>query len=86
MFATTFRLIKKAIHWATPKPEPVEKKTAELLYEAQRKLVDHEASGEHHMALADMYRKRIARLSGDHDVGALENLPINFKTGLRAQR
>lgn len=83
MFKRLIHLIKIVAHALTPKPEPVDKKTAELLYEAQRKVVEHEANGEHHMALADMYRRRIARLSGDHDVGVVENLPVDFKTGNR---
>lgn len=31
-------------------------------YEAQRELISHRASAEHHKALADMYEKRIARV------------------------
>ena len=34
----------------------------EQLYDAQRRLLDHEAAAEHHGALAEMYRRRVQRL------------------------
>lgn len=45
--------------FARTKPEKIE---ADLLYEAKRHLVEHEALAEYHAAQAAMYRSRIARL------------------------
>lgn len=35
----------------------------EQLYEARRELLTHTAAAEYHQAIADMYRKRIDRLT-----------------------
>lgn len=40
----------------------VEKVMQDQLYEARRHAVEHEASAEHHAALAKMYRERAQRL------------------------
>ncbi len=45
------------------KRPPIHAIADEQLYDAQRKLLDHEAAAEHHAALAEMYRRRVHRLS-----------------------
>lgn len=49
-------------HLCRTKPESRE---ADLLYEARRALIEHEAAAEHHDALATMYRGRIERLESN---------------------
>lgn len=39
--------------------------TAQQLHDAELQLTQHTAAAEHHTALADMYRKRIARIQTD---------------------
>lgn len=39
-----------------------ESREADLLFEARRAVIEHEAAAEHHDALALMYRGRIERL------------------------
>lgn len=41
---------------------PIEAIVDEQLYDAQRRLLEHEAAAEHHSALAEMYRRRVHRL------------------------
>ncbi len=64
------------------KPPPADIIVTEQLYEAQRKLVEHEAAAEHHAALADMYRRRIERLGGNEGLVA-ETAAIELKSGRR---
>lgn len=64
------------------KPPPADLIVTEQLYEAQRKLVEHEAAAEHHAALADMYRRRIDRLTVTTD-GERPTVAIELKTGRR---
>ena len=64
------------------KPPPADIIVSEQLYEAQRKLVDHEAAAEHHAALAEMYRRRIERLT-IRDDGDRATVAIELKTGRR---
>ena len=64
------------------KPPPADIIVTEQLYEAQRKLVDHEAAAEHHAALAEMYRRRIERLT-IRDDGDRATVAIELKTGRR---
>lgn len=47
-------------HLGRTKPERI---AADLLYEARRLLILHEAAAEDHQAQADMYRKRVERLT-----------------------
>ena len=44
-------------------PVSAAKVASQLLTEAQRMAVEHEAAAEHHKALADMFKARVARLS-----------------------
>lgn len=67
------------------KPTPAGIIADEQLYEAQRKLVEHEAAAEHHAALSEMYRRRVERLSGIGPHLRLETAAIDLKTGLRLQ-
>jgi hypothetical protein len=67
------------------KPIPADVIADEQLYEAQRKLVEHEAAAEHHAALTEMYRRRVERLSGGGSSQRLETAAIDLKTGLRLQ-
>ena len=67
---------------------PIQTVVDEQLYDAQRKLLDHEAAAEHHAALAEMYRRRVQRLlhsAGQPEVGEAgsETAPIDLKTGKR---
>ena len=64
------------------KPPPADIIVSEQLYEAERKLVDHEAAAEHHAALAEMYRRRIERLT-IRDDGDRATVAIELKTGRR---
>lgn len=70
---------------------PVAKIEEEQLYDARQKLVEHEAAAEHHGALADMYRRRVARLApkvdavADH-VAPSDSRPVDFATGRRLAR
>ena len=41
---------------------PIAAIVGDQLYDAQRKLLEHEAAAEHHAALAEMYRRRVQRL------------------------
>lgn len=70
------------------KRQPIHTIVDEQLYDAQRKLLDHEAAAEHHAALAEMYRRRVQRLSqGCLRVEVLEGTEdtaaIDLKTGKR---
>lgn len=67
------------------KPTPADTIADEQLYEAQRKLVEHEAAAEHHAALSEMYRRRVERLSGNGLSPRMETVAIDLKTGLRLQ-
>ncbi len=67
------------------KPTPADIIVHEQLYEAQRKLVEHEAAAEHHAALTEMYRRRVERLSGNEPGQRMETAAIDLKTGLRLQ-
>lgn len=67
------------------KPTPAVIIADEQLYEAQRKLVEHEAAAEHHAALTEMYRRRVERLSGSGSGPRMETAAIDLKTGLRLQ-
>lgn len=67
------------------KPTPADIIADEQLYEAQRKLVEHEAAAEHHAALTEMYRRRVERLSGTSPGPRIETAAIDLKTGLRLQ-
>ncbi len=67
------------------KPTPADIIVHEQLYEAQRKLVEHEAAAEHHAALTEMYRRRVERLSGNEPGQRIETAAIDLKTGLRLQ-
>lgn len=60
---------------------PVDEIVEEQLYEAQRKLVEHEAAAEHHAALTEMYRRRVQRLSSEGVRS--DTAPIDLKTGKR---
>lgn len=60
---------------------PVDDIVQDQLYEAQRKLVEHEAAAEHHAALTEMYRRRVQRLSLD-EVRS-DTAAIDLKTGKR---
>ena len=64
------------------KPPPADIIVAEQLYEAQRKMLEHEAAAEHHAALAEMYRRRVDRLTAT-DVGERPIAAIDLKTGRR---
>ena len=64
------------------KPPPADIIVTEQLYEAQRKLVEHEAAAEHHAALTEMYRRRIERLGGNDGLVA-ETAAIELKSGRR---
>ncbi|MEY3460708.1 MAG: hypothetical protein RLZZ03_361 [Pseudomonadota bacterium] len=64
------------------KPPPADIIVSEQLYEAQRKLVEHEAAAEHHAALAEMYRRRVVRLGGNEGLVA-ETAAIELKSGRR---
>jgi len=44
------------------KKEPVACVVQDMLYEAERLALQHHAAGEHHLALANMYKTRVARL------------------------
>lgn len=44
------------------KKEPVDRVVQDMLYEAERLALHHHAAGEHHLALATMYKARVARL------------------------
>lgn len=44
------------------KKEPVACVVQDMLYEAERMALQHHAAGEHHLALANMYKARVARL------------------------
>ena len=55
--------------------------TDEQLYDAQIKLAEHAAAAEHHAALAEMYRKRIARLNEVATPDFLRSAPA--KTAMR---
>lgn len=67
------------------KPTPADMIAHEQLYEAQRKLIEHEAAAEHHAALTEMYRRRVERLSGTEPSPRMETVAIDLKTGLRLQ-
>lgn len=67
------------------KPTPADIIVHEQLYEAQRKLVEHEAAAEHHAALTEMYRRRVERLSVSSPGQRAETVAIDLKTGLRLQ-
>ncbi len=64
------------------KPTPADLIITEQLYEAQRRLVEHEAAAEHHAALTEMYRRRVERLGGAEAV-YVETVAIDLKTGRR---
>jgi hypothetical protein len=64
------------------KPTPADTIVNDQLYEAQRKLVEHEAAAEHHAALTEMYRRRVERLGGG-DTGDGVTAAIDLKTGRR---
>ena len=44
----------------------------EMLYEAERLALEHQAAGEHHLALANMYKSRAARLQANVQQAARE--------------
>lgn len=44
------------------KKEPVACVVQTMIYEAERLALQHHAAGEHHLALANMYKTRVARL------------------------
>lgn len=44
-------------------PTSPSKIVQQQLYEAQRLHLEHEAAAEHHKALSDMFKARVARLS-----------------------
>ena len=44
------------------KPQPVRDVLQDMIYEAERLALQHHAAGEHHLALANMYKTRVARL------------------------
>lgn len=44
------------------KKEPVALVVQDMIYEAERLALQHHAAGEHHLALATMYKARVARL------------------------
>lgn len=44
------------------KKEPVACVVQTMIYEAERFALQHHAAGEHHLALANMYKTRVARL------------------------
>ena len=60
---------------------PVDEIVRDQLYEAQCKLVEHEAAAEHHAALTEMYRRRVQRLSSEEVRG--DTAAIDFKSGKR---
>ncbi len=60
---------------------PVDDIVEEQLYEAQRKLIEHEAAAEHHASLTEMYRRRVHRLSTEEVRG--DTSAIDLKTGKR---
>lgn len=60
---------------------PVELIVNEQLYDAERKLIEHEAAAEHHAALTEMYRRRIQRLSISESKD--DTAAIDLKTGKR---
>lgn len=67
---------------------PIEAIVDEQLYDAQRKLLEHEAAAEHHAALAEMYRRRVHRLlHGSLRAEVVEvseeTAAIDLKTGKR---
>ena len=64
------------------KPPPADIIVAEQLYEAQRKMLEHEAAAEHHAALAEMYRRRAERLGGAEGFASV-TAAIDLKTGRR---
>jgi hypothetical protein len=66
------------------KPTPADAIAKDQLYEAQRKLVEHEAAAEHHAALTEMYRRRVERLTGS-ETGERQTSAIELKTGRRLQ-
>ncbi len=67
---------------------PIEAIVQEQIYDAQRKLLEHEAAAEHHAALAEMYRRRMQRLlqTGMRLESAEpveDTIAIDLKTGRR---
>lgn len=64
---------------------PIASLVDEQLYDAQRKLLEHEAAAEHHAALADMYRRRVQRLvqAGPRMEVVDDTAAIDLKTGKR---
>ncbi len=67
---------------------PIEVIVQEQIYDARRKLLEHEAAAEHHAALAEMYRRRIQRLlpTGTRTETAElveDPIAIDLKTGRR---
>ena len=66
------------------KPTPAATIVNDQLYEAQRKLVEHEAAAEHHAALTEMYRRRVERLTGSEGAER-QTAAIDLKTGRRLQ-
>lgn len=56
------------------RPRTADEELREQLAEAERLALEHYAAGEHHMALAGMYRQRAERLGakcGQRNVGGL---------------
>lgn len=44
------------------KPQPIRDVVRDMIYEAELLQLQHQAAGEHYLALADMYRARIRYL------------------------
>jgi hypothetical protein len=70
------------------KRQPIHSIVDEQMYDAQRKLLEHEAAAEHHAALAEMYRRRVHRLmQGSLRAEVIEasedTAAIDLKTGKR---
>lgn len=47
------------------KPPPIERLLEEQLYEAQRQLILFDTAAEQQTTMADMFRRRIARIQGE---------------------
>lgn len=52
--------------------KPMPSVVQEMLYEAERLALEHQAAGEHHLALANMYKVRANRLQANVQQAARE--------------
>ena len=49
------------------KRTPISAISSEMVYDAERKLLEHETAAEHHAALAAMYRARVQRMRSEYE-------------------